>query len=192
MKNEMKILSPNSKVKVEWSDQPHNYSREAKNRIKTYFATKYGVNKNNINVIYRPVRKTDKGDMVEITGAGIENIMDISYQRALMKELIERDNKNVDFKRILALDERVNGELNIDLNNIQHKSWAIKWIMIDNFLSFGEQNYVPFSRLNGLTIVNSIPANQGGKCVRADTKVNIQFNKNEIIKKLGFLPDELK
>jgi DNA repair exonuclease SbcCD ATPase subunit len=157
------LISQYSKIKVYWDDQPHNYSREAKNRIKTYFATKYGVNKNNINVIYRPVRKTDKGDMVEITGAGIENIMDISYQRALMKELIERDNKNVDFKRILALDERVNGELNIDLNNIQHKSWAIKWIMIDNFLSFGEQNYVPFSRLNGLTIVNSIPANQGGK-----------------------------
>ena len=157
------LISQYSKIKVYWDDQPHNYSREAKNRIKTYFATKYGVNKNNINVIYRPVRKTDKGDMVEITGAGIENIMDISYQRALMKELIERDNKSVDFKRILALDERVNGELNIDLNNIQHKSWAIKWIMIDNFLSFGEQNYVPFSRLNGLTIVNSIPANQGGK-----------------------------
>lgn len=157
------IISQYSKIKVYWDDQPHNYSREAKNRIKTYFATKYGVNKNNINVIYRPVRKNNKGDMVEITGAGIENIMDITYQRALMKELIERDNKTVDFKRILALDERVNGELNIDLNNIQHKSWAIKWIMIDNFLSFGEQNYVPFSRLNGLTIVNSIPANQGGK-----------------------------
>ena len=157
------LISQYSKIKVYWDDQPHNYSREAKNRIKTYFATKYGVNKNNINVIYRPVRKNDKGDMVEITGAGIENIMDITYQRALMKELIERDNKSVDFKRILALDERVNGELNIDLNNIQHKSWAIKWIMIDNFLSFGEQNYVPFSRLNGLTIVNSIPANQGGK-----------------------------
>ena len=157
------LISQYSKIKIYWDDQPHNYSREAKNRIKNYFATKYGVNKNNINVIYRPVRKTDKGDMVEITGAGIENIMDISYQRALMKELIERDNKTVDFKRILALDERVNGELNIDLNNIQHKSWAIKWIMIDNFLSFGEQNYVPFSRLNGLTIVNSIPANQGGK-----------------------------
>lgn len=186
------IISQYSKIKVYWDDQPHNYSREAKNRIKTYFATKYGVNKNNINVIYRPVRKNDKGDMVEITGAGIENIMDITYQRALMKELIERDNKAVDFKRILALDERVNGELNIDLNNIQHKSWAIKWVMIDNFLSFGEENYVPFNNLKGLTIVNSIPANQGGKCVRADTKVNIEFDKEEIIKKLGFLPDELK
>ena len=163
MKNEMDILSPNSKVKVEWSDQPHNYSREAKNKIKNYFASKYGFNKNNINVIYRPIKKTDNGDVIEITGAGIENIMDVNYQRSLMKEFISREGKNIDFNRILALDEKVNGELNIDLNNIQHKSWSIKWIMIDNFLSFGEQNYVPFTKLKGLTIVNSIPANQGGK-----------------------------
>ena len=186
------IISPYSKIKVYWDDQPHNYSRDAKNRIKNYFASKYGVTKNNINVIYRPVKKNDKGDMIEITGAGIDNIMDINYQRALMRELIDRDGKVVDFNRILALDDRVNGELNIDLNNIQHKSWAIKWLMINNFLSFGEENYVPFSRLKGLTVVNSIPANQGGKCVRSDTKVNIQFDKEEIIKKLGFLPDELK
>ena len=159
----MNILSPDSKVKVEWSDLPHNYSREAKNKIKNYFASKYGFNKNNINVIYRPIKKTDNGDVIEITGAGIENIMDVNYQRSLMKEFISREGKNIDFNRILALDEKVNGELNIDLNNIQHKSWSIKWIMIDNFLSFGEQNYVPFTKLKGLTIVNSIPANQGGK-----------------------------
>jgi hypothetical protein len=90
------------------------------------------------------------------------------------------------------LDDKVNGELNVDLTVSQHRLWSIKWIMIDNFLSFGESNYVPFSKLNGLTIVNSIPSNQGGKCVRADTKVNIEFDKEEIIKKLGFLPDELK
>jgi DNA repair exonuclease SbcCD ATPase subunit len=161
--DDLNLLSPNAKVKVYWDDQPHNYSREAKNKIKNYFASKYGFNKNNINVIYRPIKKTANGDVIEITGAGIENIMDVNYQRSLMKEFISREGKNVEFNRILALDEKVNGELNIDLNNIQHKSWSIKWVMIDNFLSFGEQNYVPFTRLKGLTIVNSIPANQGGK-----------------------------
>lgn len=163
MTDNLTLLSPNAKIKVYWDDQPHNYSREAKNKIKNYFASKYGFNKNNINVIYRPIKKTANGDVIEITGAGIENIMDVNYQRSLMKEFISREGKNIDFNRILALDEKVNGELNIDLNNIQHKSWSIKWIMIDNFLSFGEQNYVPFTKLKGLTIVNSIPANQGGK-----------------------------
>lgn len=158
-----KLISPYSKIKVYWDDQPHNYSRENKNKVRNYFANKYGVAKNNINVIYRPVKFNEKGDAIEITGAGIENIMDVNYQRSLMKELITRDNKNVDFNRIIALDDKINGELNVDLTTSQHRSWSIKWVMVDNFLSFGENNYVPFNKMKGLTVVNSIPANQGGK-----------------------------
>jgi DNA repair exonuclease SbcCD ATPase subunit len=157
------LISPYSKIKVYWDDQPHNYSKEAKNKIRNYIANKYGVQKNNIMVVYRPVRFNASGDAIEITGAGIENIMDVNYQRALMKELITREGKNVDFNRIVALDDKVNGELNVDLTQAAHRSWSIKWIMIDNFLSFGESNYVPFSKMKGLTVVNSIPANQGGK-----------------------------
>lgn len=186
------LISPYSKIKVYWDDQPHNYSKEAKNKIRNYFANKYGVQKNNINVVYRPIRFNANGDAIEITGAGIENIMDVNYQRALMKELLTREGKTVDFNRIIALDDKVNGELNVDLTQAAHRSWSIKWIMIDNFLSFGENNYVPFSKLKGLTVVNSIPANQGGKCLRANTNVKIQFNKQDIIDKLGFFPDELK
>ena len=185
-------LSPYSKIKVYWDDMPHNYSKEAKNKVRSYFAKKYGINKNDINVVYRPVKKNDKGELIQITGAGIDNIMDVNYQRVLMKELLDREGKDIDFNRIIALDTKVNGELNVDLTNVQHKKWSIKWLMINNFLSFGEDNYVPFSKLRGLTVVNSIPANQGGKCVRADTQIVISYDTDEIIKKLGFLPDELK
>jgi DNA repair exonuclease SbcCD ATPase subunit len=160
---DIKAISPYAKIKVYWDDRPENYSKEAKNRVRNYFANKYGVNKSNINVVYRPVRKTANGDVIEITGAGIENIMDVNYQRALMKELIDRDGKTVDFNRIIALDDKVNGELNVDLNETQHRSWNLKWLMVNNFLSFGEDNYLPLSKLRGLTVVNSIPANQGGK-----------------------------
>ena len=125
------LLPPNTKIKVYWDDQPHNYSKEGKIKIRNYFASKYGVSKNNINVVYRPVRFNEKGDAIEITGAGIENIMDVNYQRALMKELIIRDDKNIDFNRILALDEKVNNSLNVDLNETQHRSWSVKWIMVD-------------------------------------------------------------
>ena len=156
-------ISPYSKVKIEWSDLPENYSKEAKNKITNYFAKKYGVQKNNIKIIYHPIRFNEKGDTIEIVGAGIENIMDTTYQRALMKQVIERDGKVVDFNRIIALDDKVNSELNVDLSDSQHRSWSIKWLMIDNLLSFGEKNYVSFEKLKGLTIVNSIPANQGGK-----------------------------
>ena len=156
-------IPPYSRVKVEWLDRSENYSRTNKTRVINHFANKYGIPKTNITVNFKAVKKNAKGDIIEVTGAGIENIMDINYQRALMKEVIERDGKVVDFNRILALDDKVNGELNVDLNDSQHRSWSIKWVMVDNFLSFGENNYAPFSKLRGLTIVNSIPANQGGK-----------------------------
>ena len=156
-------ISPYSKLKVYWDDQPHNYSREAKNKVRNYFANKYGVSKNNINVIFRPVKFNEVGDAIEINGAGIENIMDIEYQRSLMAEIIKRDGKVVDFDRIIALDDKVNSTLDIDLTETQHRTWELKWLMVDNFLSFGPDNYLPFSKLKGLTVVNSIPANQGGK-----------------------------
>jgi DNA repair exonuclease SbcCD ATPase subunit len=35
--------------------------------------------------------------------------------------------------------------------------------MIDNFLSFGSDNYLAFSKLKGLTVVNSTPSNASGK-----------------------------
>jgi hypothetical protein len=44
------------------------------------------------------------GDTIEVTGAGIENIMDINYQRSLMKEVLKRD---VDFNRLIMLDEKL-------------------------------------------------------------------------------------
>tara|TARA_R110000782_G_scaffold21299_1_gene57343 strand:- start:33012 stop:35372 length:2361 start_codon:yes stop_codon:yes gene_type:complete len=156
-------ISPYSKVKVQWNDLSENYSKANKTKLINYFASKYGINKQNIVVSFKAHKTNVNGDLVEITGAGIDNIMDATYQRGLMKELITRENKVVDFNRILALDDKVNAELDIDLNASQHRSWSVKWIMVDNFLSFGEKNFVPFSKLSGLTIVNSIPANQGGK-----------------------------
>jgi hypothetical protein len=157
------LIPQESKIKVYWDDRPENYSKEGKVRVRNYFANKYGVNKNNINVVYRPVRVNSKGEAIEITGAGLENIMDANYQRSLMKQVIERDGIIVDFDRILALDDKVNADLDFDTTTPQHRNWSIKWIMVDNFLSFGEQNYLSFSKLKGLTVVNSIPENQGGK-----------------------------
>ncbi len=159
----MNLIPQESKIKVYWDDRPENYSKEGKVRVRNYFANKYGVNKNNINVVYRPVRLNSKGEVIEITGAGLENIMDANYQRSLMKQVIERDGIIVDFNRILALDDKVNADLDFDVTTPQHRNWSIKWIMVDNFLSFGEQNYLSFGKLKGLTVVNSIPENQGGK-----------------------------
>jgi trehalose-6-phosphatase len=76
----------NAKIKVYWDDKVENYSKENKISVRNHFAQKYGVSKTNINVVYRPVKVNNKGEAVEISGAGIENIMDVGYQRELFKD----------------------------------------------------------------------------------------------------------
>jgi hypothetical protein len=75
----------------------------------------------------------------------------------------KREGKIIDFEKILTLDDKVNTELKLNNETTQHTSWTIKWLKVDNFLCFGEENYLPFSRIKGLTVVNSLPANTGGK-----------------------------
>jgi DNA repair exonuclease SbcCD ATPase subunit len=153
----------NAKIKVYWDDSPENYSREAKNRVQRYFSKKYGVDKNSVQVEYRPVKVGKNGKLIQIDGASIENIMDTTYQRELFKEWLTRNNKTIDVNRLYTLDDKVNAELEIDGDDVNHKRWSIKWITLNNFLSFGENNFLPLSHFRGLTVVNSIPENQGGK-----------------------------
>jgi DNA repair exonuclease SbcCD ATPase subunit len=171
-------IPKNAKIKVYWDDTPENYSREAKNRVQKYFAKKYGVDKNNVQVEYRPVKMGKNGKLIQIDGASIENIMDTAYQRELFKEWLTRNDKTVNIERLYALDDKVNGELNSDDDESNHKRWSIKWLTINNFLSFGENNFFPTSQFKGLTVVNSIPENQGGKTtLTVDTIKYLLFGK---------------
>jgi len=155
-------IPPYAKVKVYWSDKPENYSREGKSRVKSHFAKKYGVARHNINVVFRPVKIDSKGNLIEITDAGIENIMDTNYQRSLMKEWLEREGKEIDFGRLVKLDNKVNGSLQVE-TDARHRTWKLKWVTMNNFLCFGDKNFVHIDKLKGITVVNSEPANQGGK-----------------------------
>lgn len=158
-------VSPYGKIRVVWEDKSENYSIEAKHKIRNYFATKYGLPKESIFIDFKPIKVNKNGDRVEIEGSGIENIMDVNYQHQLMKQWLEREEKtDIDFDRIIKLDDKVNGELSSEFKEVRtNKKWGIKWLMIDNFLSFGENNFVSLNKLKGLTIVNSLPENTGGK-----------------------------
>jgi len=162
MENKLKIPEY-AKLKVYWDDKTENYSREAKLKVRNYFAKKYEVEKTSVNVIYRPIKIGENGEVVEISGAGIDNILDRNYQVELMKKWYERNSKTVDFDRLLALDTKVNGSLTEDGDASNHRSWNLKWLFLDNFLCFGDANYASFQNLNGLNIVTSEPPNQGGK-----------------------------
>ena len=118
-------IPPYAKIKVYWDDSPENYSKENKVLVRNHFANKYGVDKANINVVYRPVKIDKAGNTIEISGAGIENIMDTGYQRELFKEWLTRESKDVDYERLIKLDDKINAELNIDSTDVIHKHWSL-------------------------------------------------------------------
>ena len=152
-----------AKVRVHWEDLVENYSKEGENRVKSSFAKKYGISKEAISVIFNAVRLDKKGNRIEVNGASIENILDQSYQRQLFKEWLEREKKDVDFTRLIALDDKVNAEINIKEEDVTYRKWKLEKLWIDNFLSYGDGNEIDFTKLNGITSINSLPQNQGGK-----------------------------
>jgi hypothetical protein len=164
-----------AKIKVYWSDKPENYSRESRDSIRKYFFKKYGVQSKNINVIYRPVKIGSDGENIIIDGATIDNILNVVYQRQLFKEWFIREDKDVDFDRLMSLDKKVNLELDIDFEAKQDKNYRLKSITISNFLSYGEDNHFPVDKFSGFTVVNSTPANQGGKSILTIDTIKFLF-----------------
>lgn len=169
-------IPPYAKIKVYWDDKPENYSRESRARVKKYFSKKYGIPTQNINVVYRPVKIDKSGKEIKIDGATIDNIMSVPYQRSLFKEWLTREGKDdVDFDRIIALDDKVNAELEFDLEEKLHRKYKLSWLMVNNFLSFGKDNYFPVDKYKGFTVINSQPANQGGKTTLTIDAVKFLF-----------------
>ena len=174
-KIENMAIPVHAKIKVYWNDKPENYSRESRNKVKNYFSKKYGIPQQQVNIIYRPVKVDGEGNVINIDGGTIDNIMNIPYQRELFKEWLEREHNDVSFERIIALDNKVNSELNLIDDDTLHKKYRLKWLMLDNFLSFGDKNFFPIDRYKGFTVVNSSPANQGGKTVLTIDAVKYLF-----------------
>ena len=156
----------NAQIRVDWQDYPENRTLETINRVKSYFSNKYGVPKTSIKINFSPIIKNNSGKIIDITDGIIDNIMDSAYQRSLFKEWLKLNEVTVDYERLCKLDERVNEVLlDSEDEDIRYRRWSIKNIWLDNFLSFGDDNKISYKELNGLTIVKSLPANQGGKTI---------------------------
>jgi DNA repair exonuclease SbcCD ATPase subunit len=159
-------ISSNSFIRVDWQDYPENRTLETINRIKTYFSEKYNLSKTSIKINFIPILKNTAGKVVDITDGLVDNIMDTVYQRGLFTQWIKMNDIDINFERLCRLDDRVNEVLvNEGEEDIRYRRWSITKLWINNFLSFGENNIVEYDNLRGLTVVNSLPANQGGKTI---------------------------
>ena len=164
--NKLVDVPSKAQIRVDWQDYPENRTIESVNRVKSYFSDKYGVPKTSIKINFIPILKNNAGKVIDLSEGIIDNIMDTAYQRGLFREWLNLNEVTIDYERLCRLDDKINEVLiNQEEEDIRYRRWGIKKLWVNNFLSFGNGNEIEYKNLNGLTVVNSLPANQGGKTI---------------------------
>jgi DNA repair exonuclease SbcCD ATPase subunit len=104
--------------------------------------------------------------------------MDTTYQRKLFKQWITDNKVDVDWDRLLRLDDKINEKLSQQREtDYRYRNWYIKELEWSNFLSYGDGNKISFKELEGITIITSDPLNMGGKTTLAlDLLLFLFFN----------------
>lgn len=156
-------IGQKSKVSIKWKVLPMDYSHEEEANIAAKFANKYGISKDNVKIEPVFVKVSTDGTETELSNEAIQNIQDPKFQQELFKDYIkERKIENIDFDKIIEIDNAINANIDYDLYE-KNKKYSIKWLKWSNFMSYGPDNYVDFTKFKGLVHLSSIPANQGGK-----------------------------
>jgi DNA repair exonuclease SbcCD ATPase subunit len=152
----------NPSIKVVWKDTPENFTPEKLKRVKTYFQNKYGTRNVRVVTENQSMDQTTYLKSLEVS----DNILDQQYQKTLMKDFITNNKIDIKWDMVDRLDNRVNGEINkLNENKVRYNKWYINKVEFSNFLSYGENNVVNYSEMDGLTVVESSPKNFGGKTV---------------------------
>ena len=154
MVNKDELVNPF--IKVIWEDTPENFTQEKIKRLKSYFKKKY--NSERVNVLTRVTGINAPNSPQEVT----ENVIDKEYQKKLVKEFLKEQDVTIDWDKFVRLDNRVESNIQEE-DNTANKKWFVKWIEFSNFLSFGEDNKIDFTKYPGITAIDSNPANFGGK-----------------------------
>ena len=147
-------------VKVTWQDVPENFTPEKIRRVKAYFQEKYS--SKNVQVITKTLSNVNQTRLESLEAS--DNILDHQYQKKLMKDFIKDNSIDIKWELVDRLDNKVNTQIDkLNENKVRYNKWFIKRVEFSNFLSFGDNNVIDFSGLDGITVIESTPKNFGGK-----------------------------
>ena len=152
-----------AKVEIQWNVRPVDYSTEKADEIRSKMANKYGIPKKNVYINANFIKKNANGETEIATADVVQNIQDPKFQQDLFKQYLEENNiTDYDFNTILSIDNTLNSLIDYSVYD-KFRRYKIEWVRWSNFLSYGENNFIDFNDLNGLVLLKSEPANQGGK-----------------------------
>ena len=150
----------NPYIQVVWEDTPDNFTQERIKRVRTYFEKKYG--SKNVNVVTKVKSSDEEMQSVDVS----MNILDENFQKDLITKYLKVHELSDDEKEILEFDDIVENKVSAEKSDITpFKKWYINKIEFSNFLSFGDNQVLDFSKVKGITSVESNPPNFGGKTV---------------------------
>lgn len=167
-------IGENAMVDVVWHVLSTNYSDDAENNVKTLFAKKYGIPESHVKVSPCFI-STNGTESVSLNSEMITNIHDPKFQQSLFPVcLAEHGIKDYDLDALIKIDGQMNALIDYDSYE-KGRKYTIKWLDWSNFLSYGPVNHIDFQNLKGLVLLNSEPANQGGKSTFAYDLLHFLF-----------------
>jgi len=150
----------NPYIQVVWEDYAENITQEKIKSVRHYFQKKYL--SSNVNVITKTKTSEETTQTVDISF----NILDKNYQLELMKSFLNSKGNETLYDEIYKLDGIVDNKLLMNEAEVTpFKRWFIKKIEFSNFLSYGENQVIDFTKCDGITVIESNPPNFGGKTV---------------------------
>lgn len=161
-------------IKVTWEDVPENFTPEKIRRAKSYFEKKY--NAKSVQVITKTLTNVNQTRLESLEAS--DSILDHQYQKKLMKDFLRDNNIVIKEDLMERLDNKVNTQIDkLNENKVRYNKWFIKKVEFSNFLSFGDNNTIEFTNLDGITVIESTPKNFGGKSTSSvDLLMYLFFN----------------
>ena len=146
-------IKPTDKIVVDVSMYQIDINPSKLQSLRREIADKYGLPLRNVIVNPKPIMVDSDGNKVSLTSDIITSIQDPKFQQNLFKEYIElKKIENVDMDMILDIDNKVNAFVDFDSYS-KYKSYKFTYVKWKNFLSYGEDNYIDFTKLSGLVLL---------------------------------------
>ena len=156
-------IKPTDKIVVDLEMFQIDFNEQKKASLRKEIAKKYGLPLSNVEVHFKPITVTETGERISLVGDIRNNVQDAGHQKNMMKHYIQlKEYTDIDWNDIDTIDNQVNDFVDFDQYS-KYKNYKFKYVKWSNYLSYGEDNYFDFSNLHGLVLLNSEPANQGGK-----------------------------
>ena len=167
-------IGENAYVQIVWNVQSVNYSEDKEKDVAALFASKYGIPVSHVKVIPNFISNND-GETISLNSDTIQNIHDPKFQQALFPECLkEHGIQDYDMDELIKIDSQMNSLIDYDSYE-KGRKYTLKWLDWSNFLTYGKVNHFDFTELNGLILLNSVPANQGGKSTFAYDLLHFLF-----------------